>query len=300
MFGVLRLVNLSPSLAALTFLPVAAAFLLGPMSAEAQGALPTVQMLPGVKSVAVGDGPFDVRITVENLQHEGQISYDVNRDTVPDLFVPSIGMAAFQFNIRYDPDVLSVIRADESPDLEGKTGRTYQCLQGSSAPEVFAFACFSGGTTPDGLQGDATLATVRFRAVGPGSSFLQLDGELAGPLSDDIPVDIKGAAVIVQSGPAPIATAVGPTADPTDETPSPGTPPIEGRTPQPTPTDGRNVIANPTGAGPEGDDPQVIDTPGDEDSSSFGRTLLIALGAIGGAAALGGGGLLAARRWWMR
>ncbi|MFV2070214.1 MAG: hypothetical protein ACC645_24870, partial [Pirellulales bacterium] len=70
--------------------------------ANAQSAEGTVRLLPPISTVDVNDGSFGIFIVLEDLEHNGVISYDDNRDTIPDRNVASIGMAAFEFTLQFD------------------------------------------------------------------------------------------------------------------------------------------------------------------------------------------------------
>ena len=112
------------------------------------------------------------------------------------------------------------------PALE-TTGRSFQCLPPNREdPGVFRFGCVSIGLTPDGRQGSFTLAEVRLRPVGPGSTPLLLAAQIGGPLGEEALLDVNGGAVTVTGT---VVTTPGATAEivtPTStQAAAPGTPP---------------------------------------------------------------------------
>ena len=194
----------------------------------------TVRLQPPTTTDARVDDPFSVFIGLEDMQHEGSVEYDDDRDTVPDRFEPSDGLGTFEFTLLFDPALLEIHGA-ESGSLLNSTGRSFQCIQRSDEPGSFSFACVSTGGDMPGPEGTFTLAQVSFRPIEAGSSLLQLkDVDLGGPLQpDDIPVDVFGVSAVsvtgssapVQTQPGPGATSgAAPTSGPAGapETPAPG------------------------------------------------------------------------------
>lgn len=257
----------------------------------------TVWLTPPISMVDAESGPFTVFVVLEDLQHLGALSYDDNRDTVPDREVGSAGLGAFEVTIQYDPAVLTFTGVHEGPDLN-RSGRSFDCLPPALELDSVSFGCVSPGPEPPGPQGTLTLAMVTFEPVGPGSSPLVLEADLAGPLgSDTVPIDIRGGIVRVAARPGTKGTApaAGATAG---EPPSVTTPGQNGHTPAQTATteagaQSRTPAASGTGerGGPE------LATGGQEggggssaagDSSSAGSRvwLAVALGGAGVAASL--------------
>lgn len=295
--------------------------------AGAESAENVVHMEPDVLEVGVQGGPFSIDIVVEDLYHDGRIGYDTEgNDGIPDTFVPSIGLGAFEFTIRYNPAVLSVSDIQGTRELGD---RSFQCIRNSQEPGSTSFACFSPGSG-DGPQGTLNLARIVFQPLAAGGSFLQLEAQLAGPLADDIPVDIKelGGVRVRGTGanPSPTTPNVtpgGPSGG--NPTPSSGTPPSNGgpgTTPGSSaggsgtrPSPGGNGGPGASGTGtPEGTPGNAIANgsggePGDSEASNAAGTsggdgfpvgvMLWSLAAVGGL--LGAGTLgFAAVRWQQR
>ncbi len=151
----------------------------------------TVRITPAISNVTMEQGPVTVFVVLEDLEHIGAISYDNDRDTVPDGEVESLGMAGFQFTISYDANVLVPLAVDRGPGLE-RTGRSFTCLPPAREPASITFGCVSLGSDPVGPQGTLTLGSATFRPVGPGSSPLLLEADLAGPLGEEVSVGATG------------------------------------------------------------------------------------------------------------
>ncbi len=264
----------------------------------------SVSMVPSFSNVLVEEERFSVFIVMEGLDHHGVVSG-----------VSSTGLGAFEFTLQFDPAVLEVAEVESGPTLE-ETGRSYQCLQRSDEPGIYSFGCFSQGSSPPGPQGDLTLAIVTFLPVDPGSTLLFMEAVVAGPMGDDVLVEVDGVgAVSVRGG--DVATATPPTVATATATQRPGATatqhpaatvtPVAAATATPSPTpDGATATLEPEGtvlAEPtETDDgtptePTVppADNSGDGGGSA-GRVLLWSLAAAGSlavAAMLG----LAGVRW---
>ncbi len=173
----------------------------------------TVRLDPPSSRVDWSDGPFQVRIDVNDLDHHGEVPYDDNRDTVPDRTVPSDGLAALEFLLVFDPAVLRVEDV-QAGDFIRSAGRAVYCFTREPAPGQFAVGCASTGSAP-GPQGSGTLATVTLVPLADGSTFLGLLADLAGPLGDPIDVTVEGGVVEVFGGPEATPTPeVTPTPDP--------------------------------------------------------------------------------------
>lgn len=167
----------------------------------------TVWLMPPISRVPADAGPFTVFVLLEDLQHVGALSYDDNRDTVPDRQVESVGLAAFEVRIQYDNRILAFVDAEEGPDLS-RSGRSFDCLPPALKPDSVSFGCVSPGPEPPGPQGTMTLAAVTFQPVGTGTSPLVLEAGLTGPLgSDTVPIDIRGGVARVVGPPGPNETA---------------------------------------------------------------------------------------------
>ena len=172
---------------------------------NAQSTDGTVRLLPPISTVDVNDGSFGVFIVLEDLEHNGVISYDDDRDTTPDRFVESIGMAAFEFTLDFDETVVAVEDIEVGPAL-GESGRAFQCLPPRYEPGSIRFGCLSSGASTSGVQGSFTLASLTLRPLGNGSSPLLLEPQLAGPLGDPIAIDVADGLVRVTGNQDPVST----------------------------------------------------------------------------------------------
>lgn len=185
----------------------------------AQAAAESVRFQPSASLQAEVADEFGFWIVVDDLQHEGSIAYDDDRDTTPDRFVPSEGLGAFEFTIQYDVTMLQFRDArigglGEDEDTE----RSFQCLQRTDEPGSVTFGCISFGSE-GGPEGDLTLAEFSFEPIAPGATTLTLgDVVLAGPLADDIDVSVESVHQVEITGSAPAGPVAGPndTLDPTD------------------------------------------------------------------------------------
>jgi hypothetical protein len=177
----------------------------------------TARLAPTARNVDYSDGPVTFRVLLENLRHDGSIGYDDNRDTVPDRFVPSRGLAAYEIELRYHSGVMEVIGA-EAGDILRQDGRSVQCFERRPEPGLYMLGCASIGDR-EGPQGGGELARIRVRPLANGTSFINLHVELGGPLGDDIPVEVTGHGVVEVQG----APRVAPTPTPTSGGPGEGT-----------------------------------------------------------------------------
>jgi hypothetical protein len=274
----------------------------------------SIEMNPGMQRVAVGQAPFSVAVEVDNLTHD--ICFGA-----PGNCAPSVGLAGFQVDLSYNGDVVDIRGAVAGPDL-GKTGRQFTCqTEDDEVIDRFSFGCYSAGQN-EGLQGSAVLARIEIAPVGAGSTAVQVEGELSGPYSEDIPVDVKGAFVIVENGPGGSNRPPQNVNTPLEGTPAfgtvvPGTPdesgtlvdeegnPISAQDAAATATARayeESAVANPNQAPGEeddnGDGAQSSDSSGDDGGGdSFVTVLLISLGVMAGVGALAAGGFTA---WRMR
>ncbi len=290
-----RRTGLASVLLATPVLALMASALLAP-GTRAQVLEGTVRITPGISNVTMEEGAVTVFVVLEGLDHQGVISYDNDRDTVPDSEVPSLGLAGFQFTISYDPAVLAVAGLERGPALE-RTGRSFTCLPPLREPGSITFGCVSLGSDPPGPQGTLTLGSATFRPVGPGSSPLLLAADLAGPLGEKMAVGARGAVLRVTgtAGAAGRAATAPPTAAgrPTEtavqatstQPRTAATAGAETRTPdgrQASPLQGRDLGTPSTGGGGSG--------------WSTLRWLAVTLGSLASAGALGLGALLWRRR----
>lgn len=266
---------------------------------SAQAPEGSVRIVPDFSSVLVEEGQFSVFIVLEDLRHDVVIQE-----------APSTGLGAFEFTIQFDPAVLEIVDVERGPALED-TGRTFDCLQRSDESGSFSFGCVSFGIAPPGPQGTMTLATVTFLPVGPGSTFLVLEAGVAGPLGEDVPVEVTGGAALVRGEPVATATPPSPVATATPRpvatsTPHPvatATPTSGGATATPGPTAAMETPTEPASGGQPTATPSVQDPEARNGNSGGGRFLgsavfwsLAAAGSVALAGALG----FSAVRWQQR
>ena len=189
------------------------------------GAGLTVRVEPAVTDVGVGQ-----LITV-NVTAEG-----------------AANLGAFQFDLIYDPAVVTVVGVELGPFL-GSTGRTAQAVGPTidNGVGMVSFAAFSFGNEP-GPTGTGALAAITFRTVGSGTSGLSLQNVLVtDTMAETQSVSVEGGTVTVgapASTPAPTMTPM-PSSRPTA---TPTAVPRLTRTPTATRTARPVTTAAPTGA----------------------------------------------------
>jgi hypothetical protein len=207
--------------------------------AAAQAPEAGIQVEPVITNAPIDQDTFSVFVTLDGLQHEAHDGSGASAAV-------SIGLAAFEFSVEFDPDVVDVIGAEPGPGLS-ETGRRFTCLPPRrERPGHFAFACVSLGRQP-GPQGDLTLASLNLKPVGPGSSQLKITASLGGPLGDSIPVSVTHGVARVNGPPMVPETAA-------EETPAPGDG-TSGGSAAPALLTATAVAAEGSGgSGPEGDD----------------------------------------------
>lgn len=295
----------SLALSALALLVMATVVSAPPASAQTPEG--RIRLLPALSAIPAEGGSFTVFIVLEDLEHLGRVPYDDNRDTLPDRYEDSIGLAAFEFTLEYDQAVLAVGGVERGPEL-GRTGRTFQCLGPAEEPGSFRFGCVSQGAETPGPQGTLTLAAVELLPVGPGLSPLALEAGLSGPLGDDAPAEVSGGAVRVAGRPIAIATSQ--PGSPTASTPSPaGTAPPPGTAEPTSPATSEPVRATKTPSAGDGERPGELTLPRDSEagpgrpaetdggfSGSAALWLVVGVASLTAASALG----LAAVFWQRR
>jgi len=117
-------------------------------------------------------------------------------------------LGAFSFQLSYDPDIVQVVTdTNNAPmiqrgDFLGSTGREVACNDPVFQPEsgVLRLLCVTLRLEPDGPDGDGTLATINFRAVGPGTTDLALEDVRANnPDATEItPVGVQSARLTIK------------------------------------------------------------------------------------------------------
>ena len=165
-------------------------------------------------------------------------SVAAGNDVVVDLVVDNVAnLAAYEFELSFDPTILGYISVTNSPFL-GSTGRTVTCLPPILGVGSVRFGCVTfAPPPPDGPSGSGTLATVRLSSSCSGTTSLALTlVGLGDALGGSIPTGSQNGSVTITGGgvcptptitptltltptpgPAtvtPTATPVGPTATP--------------------------------------------------------------------------------------
>lgn len=114
-------------------------------------------------------------------------------------------VASFQFDLKFDSDVLEVAAGEEDGkplvqrgEFLGSTGREVICDEPESQQGVVRFVCVSLRLEPAGPSGTGTLATVTFNAIGAGATELTLDNVTANePDATRITLQVQGGAITV-------------------------------------------------------------------------------------------------------
>ena len=171
----------------------------------AQGA--TVSLLPSSQNVQRGD-TFTIDVAAENVTN----------------------LAAFEFTISFDPDILSVGSIQKSGFL-GSTGLAVAC-QGPITDPAYVppgsvrFGCNTAKLAAARPAGSGVLATVTFVAVGEGVSpltfgMLQLADYQTVDCCNPITVEEAAVRVVGPDDPTPNSLPPTPTRNPTAMTPTP-------------------------------------------------------------------------------
>lgn len=152
----------------------------------------SVRLDPASTSTRVGDGPFQMNVLVDGINHRF-----VDRGESSD------GLGVYQFALRFNPDVVAVTDMEGGPFM-GSTGRPVTCFDQVRPDDrsVFEFGCISSSGPAAGPQGAGLLAKLTLRPVASdtASTNLSLEGEMGGPLGstgDEIAFKWVGARVAV-------------------------------------------------------------------------------------------------------
>jgi hypothetical protein len=243
-----------------------------------------VRLDPAEVSAQVEDGPFEMTVRVEGIDHK-----------FVDRGERSEGLGIYQFSLHFDPDVVAVTDMEPGNFL-GSTGRGTSCFA-QIRPEdesIFDFACISAAPPDNGPQGSGVLAQLTLIPLAAGTSDLVLEGELGGPLGssgDEIEFKVEDGSLTV-------------TGD--------GPPPVPPPTPRPRPGGDNTDIGGGTGVdGPDGDggsNDGSTDDVGGSDANGVPvagggwqtRERNAAALALAIALAVGGAALILSSRPWIR
>jgi len=203
-------------------------------TAEAQTA--DMKVVPASQTVDLNSGNFTLEIVAEQVD-------DPN------------GLAAFEFKLMYDPDIIRFVGVEAGPFL-ASTGRNTHCVSSRhrvAGSEDIQFGCVTDGQGPPwGPNGPGLLATVTFapRAAGT-TSFNMTPGMTKvipahGGLADEniAVVAQNGSVTVVGSGPEPTPKSDEPTPVPVIEVPS-GAPPAPTPSTWLTPEPGATPMSRP-------------------------------------------------------
>jgi len=155
-------------------------------------------------------GSFEVRVEVEGVTD----------------------LAAFEFNLAFDPVVLA-FESVEGTAFLGRTGRSVNCSDAdffTPQLDIFSFGCSTVGAEPPGPSGAGVLATARFRPIGSGPSPLVLpEVKLTDTRGEEIAVVVEDGSIVIGRSletpvptPTPVGGTVGPAPPSPTVTPGPG------------------------------------------------------------------------------
>ncbi|MEX2225844.1 MAG: cohesin domain-containing protein [Dehalococcoidia bacterium] len=141
---------------------LAAAFVVGSSARHLDAAGTTeLALTPASQNRSVGD-EFEIQFSAQNFQN----------------------MGAFEVRVGFDPDILEFVSATPT-DLITSTGRMSSCSK-YLGDDYIQYGCNTTGSADSGVNGGGEAATLRFKAIGAGTSSLVFRGwNLASPLGDD-------------------------------------------------------------------------------------------------------------------
>ncbi len=149
------------------------------IQANSSYAMSTMKISPETIDLsAVADNRFDVEIIAENVTD----------------------LAAFEFDILYDPGVVNVINADDVKlgSFLGSTGRTAMATGPDIVDGKLSYGAFTLGSTP-GASGNGILATVTFFVQNQAKTSLMFDkAEVFNSKGRIIPVTETGADITIK------------------------------------------------------------------------------------------------------
>jgi hypothetical protein len=215
-----------------------------------------MKIVPARQTVDIGDGNFTLEVLAEQVD-------DPN------------GLAAFEFKLSYDPEVIRFVEVKAGPFL-GSTERDVHCIASrhdSAGTEDIQFGCGTIAQGPPwGPTGSGLLATVTFAPRAAGTTSLNVAAQMTKVIpaysipDENIAVVGQGGSVtVVGSGPEPTPRPDEPIAIPIVVVPSVTPPavtptgpswlaPEPGETPMTRPIDGSYMTGASTGS--SGDEAQ--------------------------------------------
>jgi hypothetical protein len=161
------------------------------------------QMIPGEggSTEPGGQEPVTSPITISSSP-EGS-GYGVGDMVVVDISASgAVSLFGFQFDLSYDPSVLSLQSVSEGSFLNSNGADSTFCVNAdtSSTGSVKNYACtrLNSGGTATGVEGSGVLARVTFTALASGSSQLTLSNvKLADTQASQIPSELNSGQVII-------------------------------------------------------------------------------------------------------
>ena len=154
------------------------------------------RIVPAVQTISTGDAYAQFDVTAESVSNLG----------------------AYEVILQYDSTVLAFpapgdgfVGAENGPFLES-SGRTATCQLPivndvpATTKKQLRFGCNTTGTAA-GASGSGTLATIRLKPVGLGTSALALSPSLSDPFGNDLFAVAVSGAVSVLGGPTSTPTA---------------------------------------------------------------------------------------------
>jgi hypothetical protein len=182
---------------------------------------PSVRFSPATSRVDYDDGGFSIRVELSGLDHHGSVRYD--HGDKPPTFASSEGLGAFELYFYYDPQVVRVTGWEERGAF--LSSRRPTCMDRETEPGLYVMACVTQGGSA-GPNGSGRLGTIKLEPVANGSTEIELETELAGPLGDGLPTILSSGRVEVRDAPTD--------ADPPDpKRPRPGDGPNRNNNPDP-------------------------------------------------------------------
>jgi hypothetical protein len=158
-------------------------------------AIVTLAMMPALGTAQQGDA------VVRVVSPTGKMSASTDRIDV-DIVVENVSdLGGFQFVLANDAARLKPLDAQKSQFL-ASSGRPIQCADPTIEAGAVRVACVTLGSTPKGVDGSGTIATVSYKPLSAGTSELKLSNvKLVHPDSSDVSsTAVGGTIVIVGSG----------------------------------------------------------------------------------------------------
>ncbi len=178
-----------------------------PTSTRTATPSPTVTLTPTVTSTPA-PGPCGVTSALTVCIVPVSQTLLRNGATTVEIAVANVsGLGAFQFDLHYDPSLVTALDVVEGA-FPGSSGRSVTCLTPTLAAGTIEFVCATLGLAPAGPSGSGTLATATFRGDALGLTALSLDEVILTDISGvalGAPA-LQGGAILIADAPAPTPT----------------------------------------------------------------------------------------------